>query len=532
MPLVRFTVSGIAADAEAGESLLDVARRVGAPVPAPCNGRGICGRCAVRVVEGELAAAGAEEALILARAPGDVRLACRARIGSGDVSLAPLGALRTTGSSVSPSVTPAAERPFRLAVDLGTTTVAVALIDIEDRVVAIGSSPNRQGVWGADVLSRLQEAGTSAQMLSTLRNAAIDSVAAAASIALHAAQAEGVAGPIVSMTVAANTANMALFVGNDGESLLEPPYSLRSIPLEFKDAHAVASGFSGTPLRDVFPALESISLVPAIGGFVGGDARAAAVTAFSEPPTGPRLLVDLGTNAEILLQVGSRLYVASAAGGPTFEGGGVRSGGPAVDGAIVAVSMADGDVETSPADPSVAWLAGSGVISAIASMRRQGIIDVTGRMQESPSWEGRFSRDERGVLVFGLAEVSGTPIVIDQFDIRAVQTAKSAVRAGIERLLQTAGLEECDLAQIHIAGAFGSALHVADLLELGVLPSIPAFQIDSIGNAALRGAIRYATDPAVRGSWAEEIAVTLSGDEAFSDAFMSYLDLRPTHCER
>lgn len=530
MPRVTFTRFGVEAPADSGERLLDVARRAGVPIAAPCNGRGICGRCAVRVLEGALADASAQENQILQRAPQDIRLACRARVGEDDVSVGALGAPATrTQAAPAPLGEIAQGRGFRVAVDLGTTTIAAAVLD-DDSVLAVGSAQNRQSAWGADVLSRLQQAGSSSQALMRLRDEGYRSIAEAVEAALKNV-GDVVPGYATSLVVAANVPNMALFTGDDGASLLLPPYELGAIPLSYVGRDSIDEGFAGTALPRLFPRLQSIELVGALGGFVGGDARAAAVVTFSSEASGPELLVDLGTNAEILLHIDDRVLCASAAGGPTFEGGGVRSGGPAIDGAIVAVDFTEAGVVTTPESPTVPWLTGSGLISAIAGMLREGILDASGRLLRIESLGERYSVDERGVLGFEIARVGETPIVIDQFDVRAVQSAKAAVAAGIARVLDAAGIGDCDLAAIHVAGAFGSALRPDDLVSLGVVPFIALASIGSVGNAALRGATMLAIDPEMAVPWGAEESITLSGDEVFSDAFLKNLDLRPTFCE-
>lgn len=530
MPRVTFTRFDVEVEADSGERLLDVARRAGVPIPAPCNGRGICGRCAVRVLEGALADASAEEIQVLQHAPKDIRLACRARVGDGDVSVGSLGAPAAQTQADSALRREVEQgRGFRIAVDLGTTTIAAAVL-ADDSVLAVGSAPNRQSAWGADVLSRLQEAGSSSQALTRMRDEGYRSIAEAVEAALKNV-GDTVSAYASSLVVAANVPNMALFTGDDGASLLVPPYELGPIPLSYVGRESIEEGFAGTALPQLFPRLESIDLVSAFGGFVGGDARAAAVATFSSEAPGPELLVDLGTNAEILLHIDDRVLCASAAGGPTFEGGGVRSGGPAVDGAIVAVDFAEAGIVTTPDAPTVPWLTGSGLISAIAGMLREGILDASGRLMRIESLSARYSVDERGVSGFEIARVGETPIVIDQFDVRAVQSAKAAVAAGIARVLDAAGVGDCDLAAIHVAGAFGSALRPDDLVSLGVVPFIALDSVGSVGNAALRGATMLAIDPEMAVPWESEESITLSGDEVFSDAFLMNLDLRPTFCE-
>ncbi len=507
MAAVTFLPWGVDAEATDGESLLDVARRNSVPIAAPCNGRGRCGRCAIRVVSGVLEQPDESEKRLLRYAADDVRLACRARI-AGDVVVDAI-IVETRGDSLADT----GEGPFALAVDLGTTTVATAVVDLSDGgTVAVGAAPNSQSSWGADVLSRLVAARTEG---ADLAHAAEDSIIAAAEVAASSA---GISlGDIVRVVIAGNSAMATILSGASGESLLNPPFSAPKLGGSLPES---------SRLFDLVAPGAAITVLPPLHGFVGGDSTAAVFGTDLLRGEGPRLLVDLGTNAEILLSSAGRLHVASAAAGPAFEGGGVSCGGPAIPGAVVSVRIADGEVSVSPGSPKMPWMTGSGVISALAALREHGVVDASGRLLEGVGFEGRLVRDDAGVLGFRITD-SDAPIVLAQLDIRAVQTAKAAVIAGIEVVLVAAGVSVDELESISIAGAFGSALDPNDLMSLGIVPAVAPGRISTVGNAALAGASLIVGE-AGDGELPVAIeGVDLAGNTAFEQAFLTGFDLVP-----
>lgn len=504
---VTFLPWGVHAEATEGEILLDVARRSSVPLAAPCNGRGRCGRCAVRIVSGSLKEPDESEKRLLRYAADDVRLACRASV-AGDVVVEAV-VVETRGGSVSD----AGDGPFALAVDLGTTTVAAAIVDLSDgRTVATGAAPNAQSSWGADVLSRLVAARTDG---AALARAAEGSIIAAAQAASRSAEVS--LGDIVRVVIAGNSAMAAILSDASGESLLTPPFI----------APRIEGALSHTPqLRDLIAPGAAITVLPPLHGFVGGDSTAAVIGIGLLEGEGPRLLVDLGTNAEILLSSSGRLYVASAAAGPAFEGGGVSCGGPAIPGAVVSVRIADGEVSVSPPSPTLPWMTGSGVISALAALRSHGVVDAGGRLLEAAGFEDRIARDDSGVLGFRITD-SHAPIVLTQLDIRAVQTAKAAVIAGIEVVLAAAGVFVDELESVSIAGAFGSALDPSDLVSLGIVPAVAPQRISTVGNAALAGASLIVGEAGDGGLEVDIEGVDLAGNIAFERAFLAGFDLVP-----
>ena len=213
-------------------------------------------------------------------------------------------------------------------------------------------------------------------------------------------------------------------------------------------------------------------MVPPIASFVGGDALAGTLSAGMIDAAHPILLVDFGTNAEIVLAGAGPLVVASAAAGPAFEGVGVSCGGPAAEGAVTRVRIAeDGSVALEAlgsAEPQ--WFSGSGLVSAVAELRRHGHLDASGLLIAAGPLASRFSRGPGDVLEVRLGDDESSCLVLTQLDVRALQLAKAAIRVGIEAVLAEGGVAASELESVLVAGAFGSALEPADLIELGVLP--------------------------------------------------------------
>jgi uncharacterized 2Fe-2S/4Fe-4S cluster protein (DUF4445 family) len=271
-------------------------------------------------------------------------------------------------------------------------------------------------------------------------------------------------------------------------------------------------------------------MLPPVAGFVGGDALAAALAAGLVDADEPKLLVDFGTNAEIVLAGCGPLIVASAAAGPAFEGAGISCGGPAAEGAVTKVTIhREGSVElTAIGSELPRWFSGSGVVSAVAELLRAGHLRADGLLVGQGPLEDRFT------LVDGVVTVSlggaGVCLSVNQLDVRSLQLAKAAVRTGIEAVLRSAGIGALALREILVAGAFGSALHSADLVDLGVFPRDAATQIRSVGNAALEGAAVIALDPALL-DVATTVAsgarhVDLAGDPGFAAALMEATELK------
>ncbi len=511
---ITFEPAGITVWVELGTTVLEAARLAGIVLPAPCGGRGVCGACGVRVVSGELAAPSDHERTGLQNAPEGVRLACRARVAY-PVTIRPFVVTRR---EVSGFMRTGECPPAVAGVDLGTTSVAAVLIDPETgRELGRGSVPNAQQSFGADVLTRISAAldGHAAE----LRGLADESVIAAVRAAVTAAGCD--VRDVESLVIAGNSAMSALLAGSDVSSLARHPFTP---PMYARDLPHDSS------VRGAFGTCAEMIILPPIAGFVGGDALAATLSAGLIEAAEPVMLVDFGTNAEIVLAAKNRLIVTSAAAGPAFEGGGISCGGPAVDGAVTKVKIAeDGSIAVhSIGDSAPRWFSGSGLVSAVAELLRCGHIDSSGRLDSDGPLNARFATRGDGVVTVRLGEAEHDDLALTQLDVRALQLAKAAVRVGIEAVLHAGKIRAKKLDRLLIAGAFGTALEPQDLVDLGVIPERVALRTHKVGNAALDGAGAVALNPGIlqlaEATSKDAVHVELALEPGFNKAFIAAME--------
>ena len=324
--------------------------------------------------------------------------------------------------------------PLGVACDLGTTTVAVYLADLlTGRVLWSGASSNPQALFGADVVSRMGAAlegpGTFDELCIALRRA-VESL-----VKEGLASIGGDGEEVLEMAVAGNPPMEHFFLGYlPGTMAREPFVCVDPFP------EALSAGCLGMGLiRDT-----TVRPLPPVGAFVGADLVGVLLAVETLPPTRTRLVVDFGTNGEIALISGEDLWVTSAAAGPAFEGGHISQGMSARPGAVRRIYLHDGDLRVETVDSAPPrGICGSGLIDAVAVLRRAGILDDSGRLRGDPfPGDGKDRRrvrgEERGIM---LASGDEGEVVIWQRDIREVQLAKAALQVGICRLLADAGVE-------------------------------------------------------------------------------------------
>lgn len=476
---VTFAPDGPTVWVESGLTVLEAARQAGVSLAASCGGRGTCGGCGVRLLEGALGQPDDVEFSVLPRLPKSVRLACRARV-IGAVTVEPLVKFAPPGSEapasasratslydfedddfeddvIVPSVVAAALEPSELigAVDLGTTNVSAVLIEaVSGREIGRATTENSQRAWGADVLTRLSAAitGDSEALRDAAQRSVMDCLGEAAGLPFSA-----IAPRVERVVVSANSVMAPLFTGQDASGLAAAPFDPP------RELH-VAGGPLGAAARHA-----DLVVLDPLESFVGGDARAGVIASRLEGGAlRPTLLIDMGTNAEVVLahtvDGAGRLTVASAPAGSALEG--VMVGG--------------------------ARVVGSEFVRLLAAARSAGIIDQTGLIDESSPVA---SRDTAGVLQIATGLVPGLDSnlalrmpYLSQLVVREFQLAKAAVRAAVSGVLEAAGIGVEQLDRMLVAGAFGGAIAPADLIALGMVPRIDAWRIVSAGNTSLTGA--------------------------------------------
>ncbi len=365
-----------------------------------------------------------------------------------------------------------------LAVDLGTTKLAGYLMDLETgETLAAAGAMNPQLAYGEDVMARityaLQEPGGDQR----LQEAAAKGIGEL----LSGLCAEAGVRPdqVVEAVVVGNTAMHHLFLGLPTRPLGLAPYvPVESDPLEVR---AQDVGLELAPGA-------MVHLLPNVAGFVGADHVAALLATRMDEVDVPTLLLDIGTNTEICLAANGRLLSCSTASGPAFEGAHIRFGMRAAPGAIERVRLIGGEVfwETVEGAPPVG-ICGSGILDVVAELRRAGVLNGRGSMQEGPRVQ-KGSQGPEYILV--PAEASGLkrPITVNRKDVGEIQLAKAAIATGWKTLLEEAGIREADLRQVFVAGAFGTYIDVAQAVYIGMLPAIPLDRFEQVGNVAGTGA--------------------------------------------
>ncbi|SPF35876.1 Ferredoxin (4Fe-4S iron-sulfur cluster binding protein) [Candidatus Sulfotelmatobacter kueseliae] len=423
----------------------------------------------------------------------------------------------TAGRRQIAGVLPPHSRMFGLAVDIGTTKLAAYLIDLESgETVGRAGAPNPQIAYGEDVISRICFANQTPEGLSLLQNKVVQTMNH-----LVAELCAGVGSPeqIVDAVVVGNTVMHHIFAGLPVDQLGTAPFaSVVSEKLEIPAAHVGLSLSSGA----------TVYLPPNIAGYVGADHVAMLLGIGIDQNQRTVLAIDIGTNTEISLIHHGRILSCSCASGPAFEGAHIRHGMRAAQGAIERVRIIDGKVHTHTIGgvPPVG-ICGSGILDAVAEMLAANGLDKRGNFRKDSPFICQSGSESGFVLAPAVTTGHGSDIVITRQDVNEIQLAKAAIRAGIEVLLQEAGLEHRCLDEIVIAGAFGSYLDVRSAIRVGMVPPLPRDRFRQVGNAAGTGA-RQMLLSGERRRMAEEIAqrveyVELASHRAFSDWFASEL---------
>ncbi len=409
-----------------------------------------------------------------------------------------------------------------VAFDIGTTTVVASLLNLCDgSELAIASDMNPQTRFGDDVITRIMRCTESDTALAEQQAAIIETVNSL--IAELCTKSGKNAKYIYEVSFAGNTTMEHLLCGLD-------PQQLGQIP--FVPAHGRGLMFRASELKLNIHPQGAAYVFPVMGGFVGGDTVAGTLSTKLSQATGATLMVDIGTNGEIVLAHGGKLLAASTAAGPAFEGARISCGMRATNGAIEKVVITD-DLEINViGNAKPVGLCGSGLIDLAADMLEVGIISPEGRLltgDELPAdlpsaLRDRVIESQDGQPAFLLAESPRGPITLNQRDIRELQLAAGSIRAGIKILLKQADLATSDLAQVLIAGGFGSFIRRNKAQRIGLLPGdVDHTKIRYVGNASLDGA-RWALLSTRARKQAEQLArdtqhVELSQDMNFQMEF-------------
>ena len=463
-----------------------------------CGGHGRCGKCRV-ICRGSVSAPTDREKAVLSKKELDngVRLACQTYI-TGDCefvsAISGKAEIQADGNMPQIELKPLFEK-YGIAVDIGTTTVALRLYDKNGSLLSSQSALNPQRAYGADVVTRMEAAlkGAAVKLSEAIRGLLCDMIRAASFDAnINAADIDGA-------VITGNTVMLSFLTGTDTEPLTHAPFDAKRLFGETVTAESLGLDVlvSGTP----------VYLPRCISAFVGADITCAVISSQIYRNEKNAVLTDIGTNGETVLKRDNELYACSTAAGPAFEGAGISMGMSGSDGAVDRVNVKDGELEAHViGDTEPAGICGSGIVDAVASLLEIGVIDETGYMEDDPA-------------------VILPPVVITQADVRAVQLAKSAIHAGIKTLLSIASLSCGDIDRFYIAGGFGSYLDVKNAGKIGLIPAELTERVTVIGNASLSGASALLLSlPLIKES--EELAsviktAELASDPVFAEEYMN-----------
>jgi len=512
-----------------GQSVREILDTTGTRVRSGCNGSGACGLCRIRLIAGEVRGPAPKEQCLLDETQrlSGVRLACQL-VPEGDLAIEVLSPARKSPWRSLPAESfyqvredcaVRAEQAacgcgdnYGIAVDLGTTQISLSLISFRSgKRIAGRCGINPQAGDGADVMTRLVAASGSEVRARAMSGQVISAIGEGIQ---DIASREGIdLQRVTRLSLVGNTAMLALLTSRNYELLVRPASWMGAIDCMPEDTGAWKSAWE-------IPVGSTVEVLPPAGGFVGSDLLAGVLATGLDRSARPRLLIDFGTNSEIALWDGKALHVTSAAGGPAFEGCGMRCGLPAEPGAIYRVRFAGGIAECGTiAGEKARGLCGTGIVDLIAGLIRSGILTEKG--QFAPAFA------ETGFVLAG-----GDPVlVLGKNDVDLFQRAKAAVGAGISILMGEAGIRLADLDNVFVGGTFGKALDIPGAMAIGLLPPVSPDRIELCGNTALAGCELAVFSPSasdrLRRMAEQARVINLAGHRDFEDIYLDNLYLRP-----
>lgn len=416
--------------------------------------------------------------------------------------------------------------PLGLAIDIGTTTVVVYLVNLESgEVIDKNGDYNLQSIYGADVISRMIHCEEQKNGLDDLQSAIIKTVN---QLTKNLCKRNNIKyRDIYNIVYAGNTVMTHLLLGIEPSNIRLEPYTPAATVYPF--ARAVELGIKVNPLAYV------VSL-PAVASYVGGDIVAGALAAQLFKQEKVTLFIDIGTNGELVLGNKEWLVACACSAGPAFEGAGISSGVRAKSGAISGIEIND-DLEVrikTIDEESPIGICGTGMISAISEMKDKKIIDRAGKFMHGLSHR-RIRKIPEGyeyVLVFSQECGLDHDITITENDIKNIIRSKGAVYAGIRTMLQMVSLDFSSIEQVYIAGGFGNFINIKDAIAIGLLPDLDLERFQYLGNSSVQGSLhvllsQYAYQKAIEIS-KNMTYMELSIGNSFMDEFVSSMFLPHT----
>jgi uncharacterized 2Fe-2S/4Fe-4S cluster protein (DUF4445 family) len=497
------------------ESLLSVMLKNKLYLSAYCGGKGTCGKCKVQLIKGTLEVSVPDQKkLSKEELEQGYRLSCYAypkedctvRLDYGDESDFEIVAEHSTKTSkIAEDVKVDVEEDCALAIDIGTTTIAISLVGLSSkRSLNTFTTVNKQRAYGADVIARMQASNEGKKKLlqEVIRQELLEGIKEIINrTGIKKTQ-------LKKISVAGNTTMGHLLMGYSCETLgIYPftPVNIIATQMNFQDMFE-------TNYLDI-----PVTLLPGISAFVGADIVAGLSVCNFDQSEEVCLLIDLGTNGEMAIGNKNKILVTSTAAGPAFEGGNISCGVGSISGAISSVLLEGDKISYQTIqDKSPVGICGTGVIEMTSELLKSGLIDETGLLNEKYFEEG-----------YEITSIGASRIVFTQKDIREIQLAKAAVRAGIEILIRRYGVTFEQIDKVYLAGGFGYKINIEKAIHIGLLPKELIGKIIAIGNSSLAGATKYVLEEASVEKMGKIIEVAdeiaLANDKDFFESYVDYM---------
>ena len=505
---------------EIGHRFTDVMRRENLPLNTRCGERLLCKSCMVEVLRDgiwnlESACRLITDKELTVRVPQHAMLVYNPQVLSHyriNIPYAYGPLLGSVGLAAS--------------IDIGTTTVALSLVDLADGlIVGTATAFNRQMHFGDDVLTRINLCLTDTEALQRLQEAIVrETLTPLLEEALSDSGNELDA--VKGYFIAGNTTMLHILAGVDPSPMGMSPFTPRFIEHMVLESETLC----------MIPSHVPVHLLPGAAAYVGADITSGVLASGLAYEVGPSLLVDVGTNGEIVFKMGDRIFGCATAAGPAFEGSGLQCGIRAGDGAISHIEIEPNPLVVTPeiigpAKTKPIGICGSAYIDFLAQGFQSGLLNSSGRLQASvlPPGDPRIQRGQYG-FEFTLAIGQGKrSITISDPDVARLLQAKAAIAAGIITLLKKVGVKASEVKTLYLAGGFGMHLNIKNAIACGLFPGFRSEQIQLVGNTSLAGATLSAIDTSVISELeriGQEIEIIeLNLDPDFEDTYIDQLEL-------